>query len=155
MKAPKNTLTGYVEKAHISAFQFENQRRTFHTYGYALDPSIDGEAADGQNYVGDLQSAYDTDGKTVFESPRTNIENRKRLRNDKPEDVTGFAGPWAKFENEITVSKPTEKEKAELDEMLAKKHRRNNKVPEEEKAFEEKSVLHSKLILYFYSSINY
>lgn len=148
MKAPKNTLTGYVEKAHISAFQFENQRRTFHTYGYALDPSIDDEVATGQNFVGDLQSAYDTDGKTVFESPRPNIENRKRVRNDKPEDVTGFAGPWAKFENEQTVARPSEKEKAELDEMLAKKHRRN-KVPEEEKAFEEKSVLHSKFIKLF------
>lgn len=32
-KAPKNTLSGYVEKAHISEFQFENQRRTFASYG--------------------------------------------------------------------------------------------------------------------------
>lgn len=55
MKAPRNTLSGYVEKAHISAFQFENQRRTFHTYGYALDPSADGPSASGQNFVGDLQ----------------------------------------------------------------------------------------------------
>lgn len=55
MKAPRNTLAGYVEKAHISAFQFENQRRTFHTYGYALDPSVDGGATSGQSFVGDLQ----------------------------------------------------------------------------------------------------
>jgi pre-mRNA-processing factor 17 len=32
-KAEKNTLAGYVEKAHISEFQFENQRRTFASYG--------------------------------------------------------------------------------------------------------------------------
>lgn len=55
MKAPRNTLAGYVEKAHISAFQFENQRRTFHTYGYALDPSVDGATTSGQSFVGDLQ----------------------------------------------------------------------------------------------------
>lgn len=55
MKAPRNVLAGYVEKAHISAFQFENQRRTFHTYGYALDPSADGASTSGQTFVGDLQ----------------------------------------------------------------------------------------------------
>lgn len=32
-KAIKNMLSGYVEKAHISEFQFENQRRTFTSYG--------------------------------------------------------------------------------------------------------------------------
>lgn len=55
MKAPRNTLSGYVEKAHISAFQFENQRRTFHTYGYALDPSADVATTSGATFVGDLQ----------------------------------------------------------------------------------------------------
>ena len=32
-KAVKNTLAGYVEKAHVNEFQFENQRRTFTSYG--------------------------------------------------------------------------------------------------------------------------
>lgn len=41
MKAERNILSGFVEKAHISEFQFENQRRTFTSYGYALDPSND------------------------------------------------------------------------------------------------------------------
>ena len=40
-------LSGYVEKAHISEFQFENQRRTFASYGYALDPTVDGSADEG------------------------------------------------------------------------------------------------------------
>ena len=39
--AKANTLTGYVEPTHINDFQFENQRRTFHSFGYAEDPSID------------------------------------------------------------------------------------------------------------------
>ena len=31
--APKNMLSGYVEQAHFDGFQFENQRRTFHSFG--------------------------------------------------------------------------------------------------------------------------
>ncbi|XP_055716108.1 pre-mRNA-processing factor 17 [Phlebotomus papatasi] len=144
MRATKNMLCGFVEKAHISAFQFENQRRTFHTFGYALDPSVDGEGCDGQSYVGDLQAAYDTDGKTVFEPATlpTSQSKRKRNRNDNPEDVNGFLGPWGKFEDEKTVAVPTEQEKAELEELLSKKHKRGKLL--EEKPVEEKSVLHIK-----------
>lgn len=80
MRAQKNTLSGYVEKAHVNAFQFENQRRTFHTYGYALDPTVDAETIEGQNYVGDLQSAYDTDGKTVFEAPKPKKKKTTRKK---------------------------------------------------------------------------
>ncbi len=140
MRAPRNTLSGYVEKAHISAFNFENQRRTFHTYGFALDPSVNGEVADGSSYVGDLQTAYDTDGKTVFESPKPK-KKRKQEKNDDPADIEGFLGPWGKYENEQTVAKPSEEEKAALEELLAKRHRRN-RIPED-KPLEEKSILHS------------
>lgn len=132
-----------MEKAHISAFNFENQRRTFHTYGYALDPSVNAEDNDGQSYVGDVQSAYDTNGKTVFESPRPKLK-RKQDRNDQPEDVEGFTGPWGKYENEESVARPNDEQKAALDEILAKRHRRS-RIPEE-KPLEEKSILHSKLI---------
>ena len=34
--APKNMLSGYVEPAHFDNFQFENQRRTFHSFGMTL-----------------------------------------------------------------------------------------------------------------------
>lgn len=141
MKAPKNTLAGYIEKAHVNAFQFENQRRTFHTYGYALDPSVDGENTDGQNFVGDLQSAYDTEGKTVFESPKPR-KKRKQQKNDDPADIEGFLGPWGKYVDEKTIARPSEKEKAELEEILAKRHKRG-RIPED-KPLEEKSILHSK-----------
>lgn len=140
-RAQRNTLSGYVEKAHISAFNFENQRRTFHTYGYALDPSVNVEENDGQTFVGDVQTAYDTNGKTVFESPRPK-KKRKQERNDNPEDIEGFSGPWAKYENEESVARPNEQQKAELEEILAKRHRRN-RIPEE-KPLEEKTILHSK-----------
>lgn len=142
MRAPRNTLSGYVEKAHINAFEFENQRRTFHTYGYALDPSVD-EVADSQAFVGDLQCAYDDDGKTVFESPKPK-KKRKQDKNDNPEDIEGFVGPWGKYQDEQSVARPNEQEKAELEEILAKRHRRNRIV--EDKPLEEKSVLHSKFL---------
>jgi pre-mRNA-processing factor 17 len=139
-KATKNTTTGFVEPAHISEFQFENQRRTFHSYGYALDPSTDQAA--GENYVGHLEAAYDTDGKTVFESKKLNPENkRKRHKNDNPEDLEGFLGPWGKYENEQLTSQPTDQEKAEIEEMMAKKQRRNKREVEE-RPVEEKSILH-------------
>ena len=43
--APKNSLTGFIEKAHVNDFQFDLQRKTFHSYGYAMDPStnVEGE----------------------------------------------------------------------------------------------------------------
>ena len=37
--ATKNTLAGYVEAAHVNNFQFELERKTFHSYGFAHDPS--------------------------------------------------------------------------------------------------------------------
>lgn len=141
MRAQRNTLAGYVEKAHINAFQFEAQRRTFHTYGYALDPTVDGEITDGQSYVGDLQSAYDTEGKTVFEAPKPK-KKRKQEKNDNPSDIEGFVGPWGKYQDEVTVARPNEQEKAELEEILAKRHKRG-RIPED-KPLEEKSILHIK-----------
>jgi len=36
----KNILSGYVERAHISEFQFENQRRTFTSYGMYIKFTI-------------------------------------------------------------------------------------------------------------------
>ena len=35
-KAVKNTLTGYVEDSHLNSFHFENERRTFHSYGIVI-----------------------------------------------------------------------------------------------------------------------
>lgn len=138
MKAPKNTLAGFVEKAHISEFQFENQRRTFHSFGYALDPST---GTDGKTFVGHLQDAYDTDGKTVFEKTEKK-DSRKRVKNDQPEDVEGFVGPWARYEDEQRIACPNEQERAEIEEMMAKKNKRHK--ISEDAPVEEKTILHIK-----------
>lgn len=60
-KAKKNTLTGFVEPSHVDKFQFENQRRTFHSFGYALDPSVDD--SDQGTLVGNTEKAAETKGK--------------------------------------------------------------------------------------------
>lgn len=130
-KAHKNMLSGYVEKAHMNEFIFENQRRTFQSFGkfvlviyglssdwnlfisgmvmydvgYAMDPSLGGQV------VGSAPKEVGPGGeiKTVFENTKQRPKDkRKRERNDDPEDVEGFLGPWGKFVDEQTVSKPTE-----------------------------------------------
>lgn len=76
---------------------------------------------------------------------------RKRIRNDDPFDIDGFMGPWAKYENEKQVSKPSDEDAAILAEYRAKqKRRRPNKDdqgvsgPSEEQPPEEKAQLHIK-----------
>jgi len=67
-------------------------------------------------------------------------EKRKRLKNDDPSDIDNFLGPWAPYENEVRIAKPTEEEKQEIDEFMAKK--KKHSVVREEKESEEKSILH-------------
>ncbi|KAJ8963666.1 hypothetical protein NQ314_005457 [Rhamnusium bicolor] len=123
----RNMLSGHVEPAHVSEFQFENQRRTFASFGYALDPS-------GKN----VESV-----KSVFEATTIRpLDKRKRKKNSDPSDIDGFLGPWGGYVDEQKVAKPTEEEQAELDELTSKKCKRGK--PIEDKPIEEKSVLHIK-----------
>ncbi|XP_071447430.1 pre-mRNA-processing factor 17 [Hetaerina americana] len=141
-RAHKNMLSGYVEEAHISEFQFETQRRTFTSYGYALDPTIDGSAPK-EGYIGQTKDAEEKAGKTVFESaPTRPLDKRKRRKNDNPDDVDGFLGPWGGFVDERRVMKPNEEEAAELEEILAKRQKRGKQ--SDDKPLDEKTVLHIK-----------
>ncbi|CAF4076151.1 unnamed protein product [Rotaria sp. Silwood2] len=118
----KNVLNGYAESTTLSDFQFENQRRTFDSFGYAADSSV-GEH-DISQIVGDQTSAEINQGMTVFEtSKKRSGEKRKKEKNNDPSDVEGFHGPWAPFVDEITVSRPPEEEQKEIDEYLAKKRK--------------------------------
>ena len=64
--APKNTLTGFVEKAHINDFHFEAERKTFHTFGYAQNPT-----ADATGFAGDKKAGEAAKGETVLGSKKT------------------------------------------------------------------------------------
>ncbi|KAL4233325.1 pre-mRNA-processing factor 17 [Mactra antiquata] len=139
----RNALAGYVEEAHVSNFQFENQRRTFHSYGYAIDPTVDSAAASEDKILGDQEACDQNKGYTAFENIKKREEDkRKRLRNDDPSDIEGFIGPWGKFVDEKTVMTPNEDEKAELDVILAKRAKTGKQT--EEKTADEKTTLHIK-----------
>nr|CAD7403543.1 unnamed protein product [Timema cristinae] len=227
-KAQTNMLSGFVEKAHISDFQFENQRRTFNSFGcsmseeqsaryaqavhmseeqsaryaqfvllvlsnllgmhscsisdvwcakigvmsdvrvlqhahtltrslktavvpgtslarYALDPTVDAvpETSAITPFIGATETAKETDGKTVFESTKERLlDKRKRNKNDDPGNIGGFLGPWGGYVDEQRIMKPSEEEAVELEEILAKRQKRGKQA--EDKPLEEKTVLHIK-----------
>jgi pre-mRNA-processing factor 17 len=91
----------------LSDFQFENQRRTFDSFGYAADPSV-GEHATPQ-LIGNQLTAEMNEGRTIFETniKRSN-DKRKKEKNYDSSDVEGFQGPWSTYADEITVSRPSE-----------------------------------------------
>ncbi|KAK0041818.1 pre-mRNA-processing factor 17 [Biomphalaria pfeifferi] len=143
-KAVRNNLAGFAEPAHFSDFQFDNQRKTFTSYGFALDPSVDSGKVI-ETFVGSESSVLENHGKTVFETNAViekNKKKRKREKNKDPSDIEGYLGPWAKYKDEETVSRPSEEEQKELDEILAKRNKSGKQT--EEKTMEEKSTLHVK-----------
>jgi len=149
--AKKNHLAGYVEPAHVNEFQFETQRRTFHSFKYAYDPSVTNSATEsgtagegsGDLLIGSEAAAAEADFKTVFEdSKQRPLDKRKRAKNTDAADIEGYLGPWAKYEDEETVSKPTDDDAAYLEEYLAKRQKKGRR--EEEVPMEESSTLHIK-----------
>ncbi|NXK29147.1 PRP17 factor, partial [Arenaria interpres] len=141
MAAPRNMLSGYAEPAHINDFMFEQQRRTFATYGYALDPSIDNPEV-ATKYIGSVEEAEKNQGLTVFETGQRKIEKRKKFKENDASNIDGFLGPWAKYVDEKEVAKPSEEEQKELDEITAKRQKRGK--VEDDKPGEEKTILHVK-----------
>ncbi|CAF3620454.1 unnamed protein product [Rotaria sordida] len=116
----KNLINGHAESTNLSDFLFENQRRTFDSFGYAADPSV-GEHAIPQ-IIGDQISAEQNEGKTIFETnKKRSYEKRKKEKNDDSSDVEHFQGPWAPFVDEVTISRPNEEEQKEIDEHLSKR----------------------------------
>ncbi|XP_059157452.1 LOW QUALITY PROTEIN: pre-mRNA-processing factor 17-like [Physella acuta] len=140
----KNTLCGFVEPAHVNSFQFDNQRKTFTSYGFALDPSVD-NGSQPDTFIGDVKLLEENKGKTVFETNSV-VEKKKKKRkrevNEDPADIDGYLGPWAKYKDEETVSRPSEEEQKVLDEILAKRNKSGKQV--DEKPLEEKTTLHIK-----------
>lgn len=132
-RAHRNTVAGFVEPAHLSEFQFEAQRKTFTSFGlyiycfnnisnnfnigiftgYALDPTVGLAQNEGNSYVGNIESAESSSGRTVFENPNRPdpsraATKRKIEKNDDSADLEGYRGPWAPYENENRSAKPSE-----------------------------------------------
>lgn len=145
LQMPRNTLSGNVEAAHISEFQFENQRRTFNSFGFAADPSVADEGQMETKVVCSSSTETVESDKTVFEKTKPSAENkRKRKKNNDPEDIDGFLGPWGGYVDEQRVMKPTPEEAAELVELVSKRNK--SMKPTEPKIVEEKTTLHSEFL---------
>eukprot|EP00158_Paraphelidium_tribonemae_P004663 Partr_v1_DN26895_c3_g1_i1_m40721 putative cell division cycle 40 homolog (S. cerevisiae) len=105
MENIKNTFTGHVEAYAIPAEEFENRRRTFNNYGYVLDPAREFLPVSAESYVGDRVKAVKYRGASVIEDlPEAAVVyhamKKRRLSSGAADDVEGFRGPWAGFEDE-------------------------------------------------------
>ncbi|KIS66688.1 putative pre-mRNA splicing factor important for catalytic step II [Mycosarcoma maydis] len=116
--AQQNTLTGHVESAAVSDFDFRNQQRTFHVYGYARDPSLL-HSASGEgslHYIGDQSAAARMGGASAAEirahsaSFRPATKSVKKKRNGSAGDPGvldgdgAYVGPWAKWQDDENVA---------------------------------------------------
>jgi pre-mRNA-processing factor 17 len=139
--AQKNFLTGHIQAAHVSESQFEEERRAFHFRGKAADPS----EGSGSLVVQKGAASAAIGATTVETTQQTDLvlnSKRKRLANNDAADVDNFVGPWAPYADELTVAQPTEEEKAEIDEFIAKK--KKVVYSREKKENDEQSTLHIK-----------
>jgi pre-mRNA-processing factor 17 len=111
-------FTGYVESYAMKDLDFETQRRTFSTFGYAVDPSK--EHNDTRHVVGDRAKAALLQHATITDNvPRDQLasaaERKKRVARGDAANPHGFLGPWAGYEGEtarVTLQEPTEEELA-------------------------------------------
>uniref|UniRef100_A0AAY5EAD1 Uncharacterized protein n=1 Tax=Electrophorus electricus TaxID=8005 RepID=A0AAY5EAD1_ELEEL len=127
MAAPRNMLSGYAEPA-----------QTFSTFGKGhLQPPLPVAA---WTVLCSCAHLFST-GMTVFESGLKK-EKRKRVKGGDASEIDSFLGPWAKYQDEKDVAKPSEEEQKELDEITAKRQKRGKN--EEEAFAEEKTILHVK-----------
>ncbi|KAG7266398.1 hypothetical protein CRUP_004910 [Coryphaenoides rupestris] len=138
MAAPRNMLSGYAEPAHLNDFMFEQQRRTFSTFGYALDPSVGTTEVSNTSYIGAVDEAEKNKGLTVFESGAKKTEKRRKVKGGEAGEIETFLGPWAKYADEKDGAK-TEEQK-ELDEITAKRQKKGRN--EEEAPAEEKTDMY-------------
>ncbi|CEH19493.1 mRNA splicing factor [Ceraceosorus bombacis] len=157
-----NTLTGHIEEAAMSDFDFRAQQRTFESLGYARNPSNLAQNG-GNGFVGDKARALALKGASAFELRGGDGESRKAARALKKqrkgqdgslEDVGegGYAGPWGGWHGEkVNVAEgvgptPEEIKRAEerstnrqLEKLEMEARRRR-----EDAAGTEKSVFHGK-----------
>jgi pre-mRNA-processing factor 17 len=151
-KAMRNMLSGYAEKEHISDFAFETQRKTYHSYGYAQDPSKPIDEEDMHQEEKQVISRVGVDenavGLNIWQTGQKR-KRRKKDRADDPSDIEGWKGPWARFKDEKTNEElaASGEIRAEMDEILEKRRakkalRRANRDEEEVDVTNETTTLH-------------
>lgn len=89
----RNCPTGWVEATHYNPFIFDQQFHSFHTRGYAVDPTAALKGESNQvNYVGTALEPAAEGGPNLLAS------SKKRKKKGDPADDT-FRGPWAPFKD--------------------------------------------------------
>jgi hypothetical protein len=159
-----NTLTGHVEAAALSDFDFRNQQRTFATLGYARDPSNllnTGGASGNSGFVGDAAKAASLGGASALElrgggkegrATAKSLKQKREGQDGSLEEVGdgGYVGPWGGWKGEkihvaegvgptpeeirIAEQKSTDRKKEE--EVMALRRK------QDDEAGTEKSVFH-------------
>ena len=134
-------LARFVEPTHFNHFQFENQQRTFHNYRFAVDPTAGKPVqTSAEQFIGKTEKISDLEAATVFERKVVRT-TKKRKREDKGDlgDIDGYQGPWAGYEGQEKVSKPTDEQKAVLEAQFSKMMYKKKPVQE---TVEGSSMLH-------------
>jgi pre-mRNA-processing factor 17 len=150
----KNFLTGHLEETNVSDTIFEEERRQKHAIETAERkddffprarretdvPADDPDAAVAA--TGGGEGDHITASSAISNSSEISKKKRKKVKNMDASDIDGYTGPWAQFEDEIRVSKPSDEDQAQIDAWNAKKKKYTMKLEKEE--FDEKSNLHIK-----------
>ena len=120
---------------------FEEQRRAFHSQGYAVHPDMHHLAGTHLNqpeiYVGDQKKAAELGGTAAIHSMvkakkkmgTAGNTGKKRAARGDPGDLDRWRGPWAGFEGEEGTSSEAVNEEAAMTEKeieALKKQRRVN-----------------------------
>ncbi|CEP16375.1 hypothetical protein [Parasitella parasitica] len=133
--ATQNVINGHVETQAISEIDFRTQHRTFETYGYARDPSLNtatnvagqtGQGLMGTGYVGNLAVAAELGGASILDRVNRNLRpnkdaKKKRDKKGELDQVDGpnaYKGPWAGYEDD-NVGIPTGLDEEQREEVQA------------------------------------
>ncbi|PWN50246.1 WD40 repeat-like protein [Violaceomyces palustris] len=165
----QNTLSGHVEGAAISDFDFRNQQRTFEAHGYARNPSLLGSGSSSGSrppraWVGDIRAMRASGGITSVEirggdsKVRATAKDLKKKRKGQNGDASivegegAYVGPWGGWEGEnVHVADgvgPTEEEIKAAEEKSTNRKKEKEAMEEkrqrEEAQGTEKSIFHGK-----------
>lgn len=161
----QNNLSGHVEQAAMTDFDFRNQQRTFETLGYAKNPS-QYAGGNGSEWVGDVQEAQRLGGASAVElrgggsaEARSLARQTKRKRKGQDGDLSviegegAYVGPWGGWEGERVQTEPvgpSEEELKAAEERSSDRKRQEAEMKElrqrEAEQGTEKSVFHGEHI---------
>lgn len=140
----KNAVTGYVERAYVDQFVFDEQFNTFESLGYAHDPS-----ENGVEIIGDKEKAAKFAGQLISSSAikhskeviaeRSALKAKRKAETGNVADVDSFRGPWAPlYEEKREEVELTDEQKA----YIKEKQEKARKVEWVDESIEESSEFH-------------